>query len=339
MRETELDLDVLAQTESVFALSNGHIGLRGNLDEGEPNGLPGTYLNSFYELRPLPYAEAGYGYPESGQTIVNVTDGKIIRLLVDDEPFDVRYGKLLAHERVLDLRAGTLRAPRGVDVARGRLGARALDAARLVRAARGRRDPLRGRADRRPAARRRAVGAGRERAGLADADVRSARRGGARGAAQVRGPLRPRAPAPCCCTRRSAASCGWAPRWITSSTGPTEPTSSPRAARTSAASRSPPTSRTASCLRVVKFLAYGWSSQRSFPAIRDQVVAALSEARHTGWDGLLAAPARSTSTSSGSARTSSSRATPSCSRRCASASSTRCRPARAPSSARSRRRA
>ena len=45
-----LDLDVLAQTESVFALSNGHVGLRGNLDEGEPHGLPGTYLNSFYEL-------------------------------------------------------------------------------------------------------------------------------------------------------------------------------------------------------------------------------------------------------------------------------------------------
>src|SRR6266542_823512 len=100
---------MLAACESAFALSNGHIGLRANLDEGEPFGLPGTYLNSFYELRPLPYAEAGYGYPESGQTIVNVTNGKIIRLLVDDEPFDVRYGKLLAHERELDLRAGVLR--------------------------------------------------------------------------------------------------------------------------------------------------------------------------------------------------------------------------------------
>ena len=30
-----------AQTESVFALSNGHIGLRANLDEGEPYGMPG----------------------------------------------------------------------------------------------------------------------------------------------------------------------------------------------------------------------------------------------------------------------------------------------------------
>src|SRR5205807_10286048 len=109
VRETELDLEVLAQTESVFALANGHIGLRGNLDEGEPFGIPGTYLNSFYELRPMPYAERGYGYPESGQTVVNVTNGKVIRLLVDDEPFDVRYGQLRAHERVLDLRAGVLR--------------------------------------------------------------------------------------------------------------------------------------------------------------------------------------------------------------------------------------
>ncbi|MGZ4350696.1 MAG: family 65 glycosyl hydrolase, partial [Solirubrobacteraceae bacterium] len=108
VRETELRLDNLAQAESVFALANGHIGLRGNLDEGEPAGIPGTYLGGFYEVRPLPYAEAGYGYPEDGQTVVNVTNGKLIRLLVEDEPFDVRYGQLLDHERVLDMQAGTL---------------------------------------------------------------------------------------------------------------------------------------------------------------------------------------------------------------------------------------
>ena len=108
IRETSLDFDLLAQSESVFTLSNGHIGLRGNLDEGEPYGMPGTYLNSFYETRPLPYAEAGFGYPEDGQSIIDVTNGKLIRLLVGDEPFDVRYGKLLEHERVLDMRAGTL---------------------------------------------------------------------------------------------------------------------------------------------------------------------------------------------------------------------------------------
>src|SRR2546421_468102 len=108
LAETYLDLNVMAQTESLFALSNGHIGLRGNLDEGEPHAVPGSYLNSFYEVRPLPYAEGGYGYPEAGQTVVNVTNGKVIRLLVDDEPFDVRYGSLRSHRRPLDFRAGVL---------------------------------------------------------------------------------------------------------------------------------------------------------------------------------------------------------------------------------------
>ena len=129
LRETSLNLDVLAQSESLFALSNGHIGLRGNLDEGEPHGTPGTYLNSFFELRPLPYAEAGFGYPEEGQTLVDVTNGKILRLMVDDEPFDVRYGELQHHERALDFRAGTLtrrvrwRSPAGrlIDVTTTRL--------------------------------------------------------------------------------------------------------------------------------------------------------------------------------------------------------------------------
>lgn len=108
LRITGFSLDNLAQVESIFALSNGHIGLRGTLDEGEPRAVAGTYVNGFYEERPLPYAEAGYGYPESGQTLLNVTDGRLIRLLVGDSPFDLRYGTVTSHERVLDLRSGLL---------------------------------------------------------------------------------------------------------------------------------------------------------------------------------------------------------------------------------------
>jgi alpha,alpha-trehalose phosphorylase len=103
-----MDVDALQRTESAFALSNGHLGLRGTLEEAEPRGLPGTYLNGFYEQHELPYAESGYGYPEAGETVVNVTDGKIIRLLVEDEPLDMRYGAATKHDRVLDFRTGTL---------------------------------------------------------------------------------------------------------------------------------------------------------------------------------------------------------------------------------------
>ena len=195
----------LAQAESVFALSNGHIGLRGNLDEGEPFGLPGTYLNGFYETRPLPYAEAGYGYPEDGQTVVNATNGKLIRLLVDDEPFDIRYGELLKHTRTLDLRAGTLRrhvrwrSPSGREIE--------VNTTRLVSfvAALGGRDPLRGPPARRPrGAGRRAVRARRQRA-----DAR-AQPGPARRVRAARRRWRPRSRrsttcASCSCTAPSSS--------------------------------------------------------------------------------------------------------------------------------------
>jgi len=108
VRETHFDSSFLAQSESIFALANGHLGLRGNLDEGEPRGLTGTYLNGFYESYPLAYGERGFGWPEDGQTVMPVPDGKVIRLLVEDEPFDVHRGRLERHERVLDLRAGLL---------------------------------------------------------------------------------------------------------------------------------------------------------------------------------------------------------------------------------------
>ena len=151
---------MLAQTESVFALSNGHIGWRGNLDEGEPHGLPGTYLNGVYERRPLPYAEAGFGFPESGETVINVTNGKLIRLLVDDEPFDIRYGELLHHERVLDFRAGHADPAGRLGLAGRAPGPGELDPAGLADPALDRRDQLPGRVAGRPGPRGGAVRAG-----------------------------------------------------------------------------------------------------------------------------------------------------------------------------------
>src|SRR5438876_11355541 len=40
-------------------------------------------------------------------------------------------------------------------------------------------------------------------------------------------------------------------------------------------------------LTMVKFLSYGWSSQRSLAAVRDQVIAAVAKAKYAGWDSLL----------------------------------------------------
>lgn len=111
-----------AQSESLLALSNGYLGLRGTLDEGAPAALPGTYLNGFFETMAIPYADRGYGDPESDEVLLGVTDGTRIRLEVEGEPLDILTGTVLEHERALDLRAGLLvrtlrwRSPAGHEV-------------------------------------------------------------------------------------------------------------------------------------------------------------------------------------------------------------------------------
>jgi len=98
----------LGQIETIFSISNGYIGIRGVFEEGQPSFDNGTFINGFYESWPITYGEEAYGYSKTGQTIVNVTDSKIIKLYVDDEPFYLPTAKLLKFERVLDMKCGTL---------------------------------------------------------------------------------------------------------------------------------------------------------------------------------------------------------------------------------------
>ncbi|WP_123024954.1 glycoside hydrolase family 65 protein [Mycolicibacterium stellerae] len=285
VRETSLDLDRIAQTESLFALSNGHIGLRGNLEEGEPHGLPGTYLNGFYETWPLPYAETGFSYPDEGQAIVDVTNGKIIRLIVEDEPFDVRYGDLHTHERELDMRAGTLTrtarwtSPAGKQVA--------VHSTRLVSLA------------------QRGVAAIEYVVEAVDDFVR----------VTVQSELvtnedlpdrskDPRAAALMCnvlaAVRHEATESGAVLVHTTRESGlmmaaaMEHDVEVPGRVEVSTDAQEDLARTTVICglrpgqqLRIVKYLAYGWSSMRSRPALRDQVAGAIAGAKYAGWQGLL----------------------------------------------------
>ena len=97
----------MAQSETTFAIANGYLGMRGGFQEGSPSFLHGTFINGFYETWPIPYSEKAFGFAKTGQTMINVPDGKIIRLYVDDEPFDIQRANLLRYERALDFRRGT----------------------------------------------------------------------------------------------------------------------------------------------------------------------------------------------------------------------------------------
>jgi alpha,alpha-trehalose phosphorylase len=289
LTETSLDIDLIAQSESVFALSNGHIGLRGNLDEGEPHGLPGTYLNSLYEERPLPYAEAGYGYPQTGQTVINVTNGKLIRLLVNDEPFDLRYGTLRSHSRTLDLRAGTLTrevewtSPAGHTVR--------IRSVRLVsltqRAVAGISytvtpvdEPLR-------------LVVMSELVANEEVPVAS---GDPRAAAALAEPLVSEEHFSVDSSHpRAVLVHGTRSSKLRLAAGMSHEVSGPKKMSMSAESFEDVARLTIAAeagpgeeVHLVKYLGYGWSSARSRPALVDQVAGALAAARLSGWDGLLA---------------------------------------------------
>jgi alpha,alpha-trehalose phosphorylase len=285
LSETSLDMSELARTESLFALSNGHIGLRANLDEGEPYGIPGTYLNSFYEKRPLSYAEAGYGFPETGQTVVDVTNGKLIRLMVDDSPFDVRYGKLLSHERTLNFRTGILsRDADWVSPAGKRVRVRSR---RLVSLS------------------QRSIAAIEYIVEAVDNPVRIVIQSelvaneaqpvltkDPRKAAALEHPLvavshdieghgvilvhRTRA-------SQLMLAAGMAHQVEADTRHEIDVDARPEWARTTVIGELQP----GESIRVVKFIGYGWSALRSETAIRDQVAAALDAAQFLGWDGLV----------------------------------------------------
>lgn len=114
--------ELAASSESLLALSNGYLGIRGTLDEGEPCGQAGTYLNGLFESIPLQHLDWGHGDPDHDQVLLGVADGTRIRVVVDGCPLDMRTGTVLRHERVLDFRTGLLtrtlhwRAPHGGEV-------------------------------------------------------------------------------------------------------------------------------------------------------------------------------------------------------------------------------
>ncbi len=106
--ETQFYTRFLSQTETLFSIGNGYLGMRGNHDEGSPNSLSGTYINGFHETWPLVYGESAFGFAKTGQTMLTVTDAKIFKLYVDDEPFSLPTANLLLFERTLDMKTGVL---------------------------------------------------------------------------------------------------------------------------------------------------------------------------------------------------------------------------------------
>ncbi|MCR2812739.1 glycoside hydrolase family 65 protein [Microbacterium sp. zg.Y1090] len=107
--EKSFSLEDLGVTETLFALGNGYLGMRGNPPEGLQGHEHGTFINGFHETFAIRHAEQAYGFAEVGQTIINAPDAKVMRVYVEDEPLSLDIADVREYERVLDMRDGVLR--------------------------------------------------------------------------------------------------------------------------------------------------------------------------------------------------------------------------------------
>ncbi len=99
----------LGTTETLFAVANGYLGMRGTPEEGRDTHTHGTFVNGFHETWPIRHAEEAYGLARVGQTLINAPDAKILKLYVEDEPLLLDIADLETYGRVLSFRDGVLR--------------------------------------------------------------------------------------------------------------------------------------------------------------------------------------------------------------------------------------
>lgn len=111
-RDNRIDPRLLNVDETIFAVQNKYLGIRGNFEEGVPHlsSIRGTYINGIYDSHPIPYGEKAHGFPSLSQTIVNLPDGQSIQIFVNKVPINLDHCKIIDLKRSYDLNGGyTLR--------------------------------------------------------------------------------------------------------------------------------------------------------------------------------------------------------------------------------------
>ncbi|GAB4182982.1 MAG: glycosyl hydrolase family 65 protein [Wenzhouxiangellaceae bacterium] len=123
IEENHFDQQAVAWRESLFALGNGELGFRGDFEEGYPQGVQGIeghYWNGVYLRRPLSHGENAPGLAQWCDYMPALMNGRGLRITVNGQSLNT--GRIVEHQRVLDLRSGLLtrssrwRLPEGVEL-------------------------------------------------------------------------------------------------------------------------------------------------------------------------------------------------------------------------------
>jgi trehalose/maltose hydrolase-like predicted phosphorylase len=87
------------EVESVFAVSNGCLGVRGSVAEGTSLSDPATFVAGVYDVEPGWNAIPG---------LMVLADWTEMRVIVEGRPLALETGETLEHQRVLDMKQGVL---------------------------------------------------------------------------------------------------------------------------------------------------------------------------------------------------------------------------------------
>ena len=92
--------------ETLFALGNGHLGIRGAHSTRGDGELPGTFINGFHEIWDIKHAENAYGFARTGQRIVYIPDANNFTVSIDGEALSLAETTVLDYHRSIDFATG-----------------------------------------------------------------------------------------------------------------------------------------------------------------------------------------------------------------------------------------
>lgn len=105
--ETRHDAGNGGVLDTLFAVGNGSLGMRGAHSTLGDAATPGTYLNGFHETWPIRHAEDAYGFARVGQGIISIPDANSFDIRVDGESLSLGSSAVTDYRRWVDFKTGT----------------------------------------------------------------------------------------------------------------------------------------------------------------------------------------------------------------------------------------
>jgi alpha,alpha-trehalose phosphorylase len=92
--------------ETLFALGNGHLGIRGAHWAAADADLPGSFINGLHEIWDIKHAENAFGFARTGQRIIYVPDANNFTVVIDGETLSLAESAVLDYRRSVDFSTG-----------------------------------------------------------------------------------------------------------------------------------------------------------------------------------------------------------------------------------------